>query len=46
MRNKNIKNLWIKGRANEEEKIMQEIELAEQKEYDREYLKRYYNYEM
>ena len=49
MRNKNIKikSLWLKGRTQtEEEKIMQAIELAEKKEYDAEYLKRYYNYEM
>ena len=47
MKRKNIKTLWIKGKAiREEEKIMKEIELAEQKEYDAEYLKRYYNYEM
>ena len=47
MRNKNIKTLWLKGKAtNEEEKIMREIEIAEQKQYDKEYLNKYYNYEM
>ena len=47
MRNKNIKNLWLKGKASkEEEKIMREIEIAEQKQYDKEYLNNYYNYEM
>ena len=47
MRNKNIKNLWLKGKAiKEEEKILRQIEQQEQKEYDKEYLNRYYNYEM
>ena len=46
MRNKNIKTLWLKGKTNEEEKIMREIEQQEQKQYDKEYLNRYYNYEM
>ena len=47
MRNKNIKSLWLKGKTtNEEEKILREIEQQEQKEFDEEYLKRYYNYEM
>ena len=47
MRNKKIKNLWLKGKAQtEEEKIMQAIELAEQKEFDKEYLNKYYNYDM
>lgn len=47
MRNKNIKALWLKGKAiREEEKIMREIEQQEQKEFDKEYLNKYYNYEM
>ena len=47
MRNKNIKSLWLKGRTtSEEEKIMREIEIAEQKQFDKEYLEQYYNYEM
>lgn len=47
MRNKNIKTLWLKGKAtNEEEKIMREIEQQEQREYDKMYLEKYYNYEM
>ena len=46
MRNKNIKALWLKGKAKEEEKILREIEIAEQKQYDKEYINKYYNYEM
>ena len=47
MRNKKVKNLWLKGRAtNEEEKILRQIEREEQREYDKEYLEKYYNYEM
>ena len=47
MRNKNIKSLWLKGRTtSEEEKILKQIELKEQKELDKQYLERYYNYEM
>lgn len=49
MKNKNnkIKSLWLKGKAiREEERILREIEQQEQKEFDEEYLNRYYNYEM
>ena len=47
MRNKNIKSLWLKSKAiKEEEKILRQIESEEQKQYDKEYLNRYYNYEM
>ena len=47
MRNKNIKSLWLKGKAQTyEEKILREIEQQEQKNYDKEYLEQYYNYEM
>lgn len=47
MRNKNIKTLWLKGKAiREEEKILRQIEIEEQKQYDRDYLEKYYNYEM
>ena len=47
MRNKNIKTLWLKGKAiKEEEKILRQIERQEQKEIDKQYLEQYYNYEM
>ena len=46
MKNQKVKNLWLKGRTQTEEaRIMQEIEQQEKKEYDKEYLNRYYNYE-
>lgn len=47
MKNKNIKNLWLKGKAiNDEEKIMKEIEQQEQAQFDKQYLETYYNYAM
>ena len=47
MRNKNIKALWLKGKAiKEEEKILKQIELEEQQQNDKAYLEKYYNYEM
>ena len=47
MRNKNIKSLWLKGKVQtDEERILREIEQQEQKEFDKQYLEQYYNYEM